>query len=131
MLKGIYYHPDMRVGNVFSHVCVSIYFCVYLFRLLPLSPSSSFYVGRYIFIISRSSIKVIGLRSYEKNDNFTYFNISILCIWLLVINNVMVTHQGPGHTKVKVQISIFFQFYVKFYLFCRSRHSEWRLRVPV
>ena len=65
------------------------------------------------------SIKVIGSRSrlYEKNDNFTYFKILILCIWLQVINEVKVTHQVEGHIKVKVKISIPFQFYTKFYLF--------------
>ena len=41
----------------------------------------------------------------------------ILCIWLQVINEVKVTHQGKGHIKVKVKISSSFQFYNKFYLF--------------
>ena len=51
------------------------------------------------------SIKVIGSRSrsYEKNDNFTYFNMVILCIWLQFINKIKVTHQGEGHIKVKVK----------------------------
>ena len=44
----------------------------------------------------------------RKNDNFTYFNMSILCIWLQVINEVKVTHQGEGHIKVKVKISTSF-----------------------
>ena len=44
----------------------------------------------------------------KKNDNFTYFNMSILCIWLQVINEVKVTHQGEGHIKVKVKISTSF-----------------------
>ena len=51
----------------------------------------------------------------RKNDNFTYFNMVIICIWLQVINEVKVTHQGEGHTKVKVLLP--FQFYAKFYLF--------------
>ena len=36
---------------------------------------------------------------------------------LQIINKIKVTHQGQGHIKVKAQISNFFQFYVKFYLF--------------
>ena len=72
----------------------------------PLHIETSFLVCGYIFIISRSSlsIKVIGsrLRSYEKNTNFTYFNMSIRCIWLQAINDIKVTHQGEGHIKVKV-----------------------------
>ena len=76
------------------------------FELLHIETSSL--VCRYIFTISRSSssIKVIDSRSksYEKkNDNFTYFNMLILCIWLQVINKVKVTHQGEGHIKVKVK----------------------------
>ena len=46
-------------------------------------------------------VKVI----WEKNDNFTYFNLLILCMWLQVINKVKVTHQGEGHIMVKVKIS--------------------------
>ena len=57
------------------------------------------------FTISRSNLstKVIGSmsRSYEKNVNFTYFNILILCKCLQVINKVSVTYQGQGHIKVK------------------------------
>ena len=72
----------------------------------PLHIETSFLVCGYIFTISRSglSIKVIGsrLRSYEENTNFTYFNMSILCIWLQAINDIKVTHQGEGHIKVKV-----------------------------
>ena len=33
---------------------------------------------------------------------------SILCMWLQVINEVKVTHQGEGHIKVKVKISTSF-----------------------
>ena len=40
-----------------------------------------------------------------------------LCIWLQVINEVKVTHQGEGHIKVKVKYLLPFQFYAKFYLF--------------
>ena len=47
----------------------------------PLHIETSFLVCRYVFTISRSSlsIKVIESRSYEKNNNFTYFNMLILC----------------------------------------------------
>ena len=41
----------------------------------------------------------------RKNDDFTYFNLLIHCMWLQVINKVKVTHQGKGHIKVKVKIS--------------------------
>ena len=122
----------MRVGNVFGHVCVSVCLsvclcvsvclsvclCVCLSVFLsvqaitfkPLDIETLFLACRYILTISRSSlsIKVIGLRSrsYEKkNDNFTYFNLSILCMWLQVINKVKVIHQDEGHIKVKVKIS--------------------------
>ena len=44
----------------------------------------------------------------EENDNFTYFNMLILYIWLQVIIKVKVTHQGEGHIKVKVKISTSF-----------------------
>ena len=77
-----------------------------------------FLVCRYILTISRSSvsIKVIQLRSrsYEKNDNFTYFNILIICIWLQIINKVKVTDQGQDHIKVKVKYLHPFKFYVAF-----------------
>ena len=71
---------------------------------------TSFLVWKYIFTISRSSlsIKVIGSRSNEKNDNFTYFNMLICCIWLQVINEVKVTHQGECPIKVKVKMSTSF-----------------------
>ena len=65
------------------------------------------------YIRSSLSIKVIGLRSrsYEKKtDNFTYFNLLVLCIWLQVINKVKVTHQGEGHIKVREKYLYPFQF---------------------
>ena len=42
----------------------------------------------------------------RKNDSFTYFNFLILCMWLQVINNVKVTHQGQGHMKIKVKMNL-------------------------
>ena len=59
-------------------------------------------------------IKVIGSRSrsYEKKDNFTYFNLLIFCMWLQVINKVKVTHQDEGHIKVKVKYLHLFKFNV-------------------
>ena len=110
----------MWVGNVFGHVCVSVCVSVCLsvcpsvqaitFELLYID--TSFLVYRYIFATSRSSLrlKVIGSRSrsYERTDHFTYFHMSILCIWLSVLNDIKVTHQGEGHTKVKVKISTSF-----------------------
>ena len=72
----------MWVGNVFSYVCLSVCLsdCLSVqtitFELLDIE--TSFLVCRYTLTISRQSlsIKVIGSRSrsYEKNDNFTYFN---------------------------------------------------------
>ena len=85
-----YYHPRMRVGNVFGHVCLSVCLsvcvCVCLCVCLsvcvsvclsvqaitfePLNIETSFLVCRYILTKSRSSlsIKVFGSRSrpYEK-----------------------------------------------------------------
>ena len=65
-------------------------------------------------IIFRSgfSIKVTGAKSYEKNDNFTYFNY----MWLQVIYKVKVTDQGKCHIKVKVKISASFQFNVIYFV---------------
>ena len=48
----------------------------------------------------------------RNNDNFTYFKLSILCMWLQVINKVKVTYQGEGHIKVKVKYLHPFKFYV-------------------
>ena len=97
-------------------VCLSIYLSVcpsvqtITFELLHIE--TSFLVCRYIFTISRSilSIKVIGSRSrsYEKNYNFTYFNMLNIYIWLQVFNEFKITHQGEGHIKVKVKISTSF-----------------------
>ena len=111
----------MQVDNVFSHVCLSVCLfvcvsvCVSVFlpvqaiTFQSLDIETSFLVCRYILTISRSSlsIKVIGSRSrsYEKNDNLTYFNLLILCMKLKVINKIKVTHKGEGHIKAKVKIS--------------------------
>ena len=115
----------MRPGNVFqSRLCV-LSVCVCLCLSVCLSVCLSYLcsgynfwtashrhfilVCRYIFTISSLilRIKIIGSRSmsYEKNDNFTYFNMLILCVWLQVIDNVMATHLGEGHIKVKVKLS--------------------------
>ena len=110
------YHPCMWVRNVFSHVCVFVCLFVQATTFEPLNIEISFLVYRYTFSISRShlNIKVIRSRSrsYEKNDNFAYFNMSIPCIWLQAINKVKITYQSEGHIKVKVKISTSFQFYV-------------------
>ena len=115
-IRSYCYHPRMRVDNVFSHVCLSVCLSVcpsvqtIMFELLDVE--TSFLVCRYILTISRSSlsIKVIGSRSrsYEKNDNFTYFNMWIICIWLQVTNEIKVTHQGEGHIKDKEKMSTSF-----------------------
>ena len=74
MTIEVNYHPRMRVGNVFGHVCLSVCVSVFLsvqaITFEPLNIETSFLVCRYILTISRSSlsIKVIGSRSrsYEK-----------------------------------------------------------------
>ena len=107
--------------SVCLSVCLSVCPSVQAITFEPLHIETSFLVCRYIFTISRSSlsIKVIKSRSrsYEKNDHFTYFNILILYIWLQVINEVKVTHQGEGHIKVKVKISTSFPILCQFLLF--------------
>ena len=92
---------------VFLCVCLPVCPSVQAITFELLHIETSFLVCRYIFTISRSSlsIEVIGSRSrlYEKNDNFTYFNMLFLCIWLQVINEAKVKHQHVGHIKVKVK----------------------------
>ena len=56
----------------------------------------------------------------RKNDNFIYFNMRIICIWLQVINEVKVTHQGEGHIKVKVKMLTSFRILCK--IICISTH---------
>ena len=103
-----FYHLHMWVGNVFSvmSVCLS----VQAITFEPLDTETSFLVCRYIFTISRSSLstKVIGSRSrsFEKNDNFTYFNTLIFSVWL----QAKFIHQTEGHIKVKYLHP--FKFYV-------------------
>ena len=94
----------MWVGNVFSHICVSVCLSVCLsVQSIPFEPlhiETSFLAYRYILTISRLSlsIKVIGsmLRSYKKNDHFTYFNMFIPCTWPWVII------RSRSHIKLKV-----------------------------
>ena len=66
----IYYHPCIRVGNVFGHVCLSVFLSVQAITFETLDIDTLFLVCRYILTISRSglSMKVIGSssRSYEK-----------------------------------------------------------------
>ena len=63
-----FYHPRIRVGNVFGHVCLSVCLSVLSVQAItfePLDIETSFLVYRYILTIPRSSlsIKVIGSRS--------------------------------------------------------------------
>ena len=53
----------------------------------------------------------------RKYDNFTHFNLLILCMLPKVIDNIKVTHQNKGHIKVKVKISSSLPTLYKFYLF--------------
>ena len=110
-------------------VCLSVCPSVQAITFEPFHIETSFLVWRHIFTTSRSSlsIKVIGSRSrsYEKNDNFSYFNMSILCIWLQVINEVKVTHQGEGYIKVKVKIPTSFPILCKFFLISTHYFRVW------
>ena len=98
--------------SVCVSVCLSVWPSVQAVTFEPLHIETSFLVCWYIFTTPRArlSIKVIGSRSrsYEKNYHFTYFNMSIISIWLQVSNEVKVTHQSEGHIKVKVKISTSF-----------------------
>ena len=68
-----FYHPRMRVGNVFGRVCLSVCpsvcpsvcLSVQTITFEPLNIGTSFLVWGYILTISGSSlsIKVIGSRS--------------------------------------------------------------------
>ena len=51
-------------------------------------------------------------------QNFTYFNIFFLCVWLQLINKVKFIHQGEGHIKVTVKYLHPFKFYVA-HTFCK------------
>ena len=98
-------HMHMRVGNVFSRVCLSVFLYVQAITFEPLHMQISFLICKYIFTISRSSlsIKVIGSGSCKKH--FSYFNMLIICMRLQVIDMVKITRQG--HIKVKVKNLVF------------------------
>ena len=108
-------HLCIRVGNVFSHFCLCV--CLCLSVCLPVQAITFWTLSHRNFIfgmqdlltISRSSlsIKVIEQRSrsYDRNANFIYFNILILCMWLYIINKVKVTELHVGHIRVRVKIS--------------------------
>ena len=112
---------------VYVSVCLcvylSVFLCVQAITFEPLDIETSFLVFRYILTISRSSLSIMIIGSSKghmrKNDNFTYFNFLILCMWLQVINQVKVTHQGKGHIKVKVKISSILPTLCKILLFLR------------
>ena len=100
------------VMSVCVSVCLSVFLSVQAITFEPLDIETSFLVCRYILTISRSSLSIKGQVSLgqgqghmRKTVDFTYFNLLILCMWLLVINKIKVTHQGQGHIKVKVKIS--------------------------
>ena len=69
----------MQVGNVFGHVCLSVFLSVQAITFEPLDIETSFVVCRYILTISRSSlsIKVIKSRSrsYQKKCWFYLFQL--------------------------------------------------------
>ena len=43
--KIIYYHPRMRVGNVFGHVCLSVFLSVQAITFEPLDIETYFWYG--------------------------------------------------------------------------------------
>ena len=122
-----YYHPRMRVGNVFGRVCLSVCLsiCVSVcpsvclsvqtITFEPLHIGTSFLVWRYILTISRSSlsIKVIGSRSCAKNDYLLISTCySFVCTYrplkrLRSHIKVKVTHQGQGQIKVNIKFRSF------------------------
>ena len=111
-----HYHPRMRVGNVFSHVCLLVCVCLSVYLSVcpsvqaityePLDVEISFLVYLGQDWVSRSLGQ--GQGHMRKNYNFSYFKLWIICIWLQVINEVKVTHQGECHIKVKVKMSTSF-----------------------
>ena len=70
----------MRVGNVFSHVCVCVSVCLSVFLSVQaitfelLDIETSFLVCRYILTIPRSSLSIRSLGQGQghmrKNDSF-------------------------------------------------------------
>ena len=117
------YHPRMRVGNVFGHVClcpsvclsvcVSVCLSVQTITFEPLHIGTSFLVWWYILTISRSSlsIKVIGSRSRScaKNDYLLILTCySFVCTYRPLIRSrsyfkVKVTHQGQIKVNTKLR----------------------------
>ena len=106
----------MRVGNVFSRVCLSICLSVCPSVCVTVCSGYSFWTishrnficlsvhlfwrEGYILTISRSGFSIKVIRSRSRTLLFTYFNLVFLCIWLQVINKVKVTHQGQGQIMV-------------------------------
>ena len=103
-------------------VCLCVCVSVQAVTFEPLDIETSFLVCKYILTISRSSLVSRsmgqGQGHMRKNDSFTYFNFLILYMWLQVINEVKVTHQGEGHIKIKVKYLHSFKFYVA-HTFCK------------
>ena len=99
-----YYHPRMRVGNVFSHVCLSVCLSVCLGYNFwtALHRNFIFWHGGMSWPyldqvwVSRS----LGQGHVQKMLVYL-FNLLFLCMWLQVINKVKVTHQDQGQVKVK------------------------------
>ena len=103
-----HYHPRMRVGNVFSRVCLSVQ--TITFELLHIG--TLFLVWRYILTISRSSlsIMVIGSRSRLYAKMIIYlFQLVIPLYVAKAIKKVKGTHQGQGQIKVKIKLRSFFR----------------------
>ena len=111
--QNIYHHVCgwimFLVMSFCLSLCLSMFLSVQAITFEPLNIETSYFVCRYILSLST---KVFGSRWNEKNDNFTYFNLLILCMWLQVINKVKITYQGNSHNKVKEKYLCPFQFCV-------------------
>ena len=116
-----FYHPRMRVGNVFGRVCLSVCLSVcpsvclsvclsvcpsvclsvQTITFEPLHIGTSFLVWRYILTISRSSlsIKVIGSRSRSCAKKMIIYLFQLVIPLYVPLRPLK---RSRSHTKVKV-----------------------------
>ena len=81
--------------SVMSVICLSVCLFIHNFHPFIFGMHVHFY---YIYIKYEYQSHCSRSRSYEKTDNFTqiYSNMLTLYMWLQVINNVKITHQGKS-----------------------------------
>ena len=70
-----FYHPRMRVGNVFSHVCLCVCLCVCLSVHLCVCPFIRLSVR---FYVSHTVVQAGGLHSTEMRSCLFYFRDNII-----------------------------------------------------